>query len=161
MLSPMKACGLPRNSDTSIWSSEMPGCWVRPAMRLSESPGRTRYCEPSSAGAVAAGRGKALAVARGGGAGRVTGAGAAALGAGAAAGAAAITGAVAGAGAAATLGGSNSIVYSRTRRPLDQLASTITSTKGSNTARVLVTRRKVRPSGRRTTCTWADGSTAL
>ena len=42
MFSPAKACGLPRNSETSIWSSEMPGCSVRCAMRLSESPDLTR-----------------------------------------------------------------------------------------------------------------------
>ncbi len=81
-----------------------------------------------------------------------------------AAGAAEITGAT-GAGAAAmlraTVGGSSSNVYSRTRRPLDQLISRITSTKGSSTARSLVTRRKERPSVRRISCTVVPGSTAL
>ena len=53
----MKACGLARNSDTSIWSSETPWRWVRPAMRDSESPERTRYSSPldGAAGAVLAG----------------------------------------------------------------------------------------------------------
>src|SRR6476659_8918523 len=43
MLLLMKACGLVRNSATSIWSSETPGRCVFDAMRDSESPGRTRY----------------------------------------------------------------------------------------------------------------------
>jgi hypothetical protein len=83
-------------------------------------------------------------------------------GAGDGSGAGAITGAVAGGAASArALGGSNSIVYSRTSRPLDQVASTITSTNGSSTARSLLTRSTWRPSGRRTICTLVDGSTAL
>ena len=42
MLLAMNACGLPRHSATSIWSSETPERCVRPAMRDKESPGRTR-----------------------------------------------------------------------------------------------------------------------
>ena len=56
--------------------------------------------------------------------------------------------------ASARPGGSNSSVYSRTSRPEAQVASMMTSTKGSSTARSLVTRSTGRPSGRRTTCTW-------
>ena len=188
MLLPTKACGLPRNSDTSIWSSEMPGRCVRPAMRDSESPGRTRTSS-SLVGAAPAtgGRGASMGAARGvvrAGAGERAGDGAVAIGAGSGAagaaigagtfagafagtfadeGAAAITGAADGAGACAVraLGGSNNIVYSRTSRPLDQVASMITSTKGSSTARSLVMRTTERPSARLTICTCAEGSTAL
>ena len=171
MLSPTKACGLARNSDTSIWSSETPWRCVRPAMRDSESPERTRYSSPldgpdGAAGAVVAG-----VLMRTGGGGRdargaAIGAGAAATGGGASeagAGAGVITGAVAGGAACAWRepGGSNSIVYSRTRRPLDHVASTMTSMKGSSTARSLVTRSTLRPSARRAICTCVDGSTAL
>ena len=174
MLSPMNASGLPRNSETSIWSSDTPLRSVREAMALSESPRRTRYSSPDAwtvLAAAGAGTGAADlagtgagAVARGAGAVRgaaATGAGAGARVAGA--GAAEATGAVVGEGAAATrvLGGSNSIVYSRTKRPDDQVASTITSTKGSSTARSLVTRRKGRPSARRSSVTFAPDSTAL
>ena len=70
----------------------------------------------------------------------------------------------AGAGAAAVrvlLGGSSSKVYSRTRRPLDQVISRMTSTNGSCTTRSLVRRRNVRPSARRETDTWVLCSTAL
>ena len=42
MLLSMKACGLPRYSDTSIWSSDTPERWVREAMRDNESPALTR-----------------------------------------------------------------------------------------------------------------------
>ena len=170
MFSPAKACGLARNSDTSIWSSETPGRWMRPAMRDRESPGRTRMSSPPAAAAGAAVAGAATR-----GAGSVTGRAArgegagtgvaAAGGAGKAAstlGAGEITGAAAGgaAGVARAVGGSNSIVYSRTSRPLDQVASTITSTKGSSTARSLVTRSTERPL-RLTSCTEVEGSTAL
>ena len=177
MLSPTNACGLARNNDTSIWSSETPWRCVRPAMRDSESPDLTRYSSPlvgadgaeGADGAVVAG-----VMTRTGGAGRDArgaagddeGAGAAATGGGASAGrgAGVITGAVAGADGAWAWrepGGSNNIVYSRTSRPLDQVASTITSTKGSSTARSLVTRSTLRPSARRAICTWVDVSTAL
>ena len=54
---------------------------------------------------------------------------------------------VAGAGARAIVGGSTNRVYSRTSRPLAQVSSRITSTKGSCTARSLLRRRYGRPSG--------------
>ncbi|MFN9746708.1 MAG: hypothetical protein ACK57B_13795 [Betaproteobacteria bacterium] len=72
------------------------------------------------------------------------------------------TGAVSAAGAAAgrACGGSNSIVYSRTSRPLAQVASTIRSTKGSSTARSLRTCSTCRLP-RCTSCTVVPGSVAL
>ena len=177
MFWPTKACGLPRNNDTSIWSSEIPGRWARAAMRLSESPERTRTSSPPVAAADGAAGAAPATGGRGGsiGAGREGRDGAAAIGAGAGEGAAAgallafgagagvMTGAAVAAGACAVrvLGGSNSMVYSRTRRPLAQVASTITSTKGSSTARSLVIRSTERPSARLTTTTCAEGSTAL
>jgi hypothetical protein len=39
MLSSTKACGLLRNSETSIWSSETPGSFLAVAIELSVSPG--------------------------------------------------------------------------------------------------------------------------
>jgi hypothetical protein len=175
MLSPTKASGLVRNSETSIWSRDTPEGAVRPAMRDSESPRATRTVSPpaDAGAALAAGRAGCGA---GAAAARVDGArGAAAMGAGTAAGAAGggasgtvlpgagvSTGAVSAGGVAAgrDCGGSNSIVYSRTRRPLAQVASTIRSTKGSSTARSVVTRSTWRPL-RCTSCTLADGSAAL
>ena len=122
----------------------MPARCVRVAIRESESPARTRY---SSADAVAdflasATRGGNGAAATGFGiagflsAGRATIAGGSEAGPGlgdAIAGAAGAAGAT-GTGAAAIarlLGGSNNKVYSRTRRPVDQVSSKITSTNGS------------------------------
>ncbi len=168
MLLPTKASGLPRNSATSIWSSDTLGGCTDLAMRLSESPGRTWYLSPAAAAVAAAGAAGGAATALGAGAGasgrgaaRRSGLGAGAatagggaawatrgvgcIGAGGGTGAAEMAGATLGAGAAAMLrgvpGGSSSIVYSRTRRPLAQFISRITSTKGSTTARSLVTRR--------------------
>ena len=73
------------------------------------------------------------------------------------------TAAVTGAGGAAraVVGGSNSIVYSRTRRPVGQLSSRMTSMNGSCTPRSLVIFRNGRPSGRRRSSTWVPGKTAL
>src|SRR4051812_45782359 len=97
MLLSMKACGLPRYSDTSIWSSDTPGRCVRPAMRDSVSPLRTRYSStPDGAGCDGA---SAVVVALGGTARRSPGAG---FGAGV--GPAAAAGAGLGAGVAATGG---------------------------------------------------------
>ena len=83
--------------------------------------------------------------------------------AGAGAGAAEITG-DAGAGAGVTAvrvdGGSSSIVYSRTRRPLAQVNSRMTSTKGSCTTRSLDTRRYGRPSARLASVITVPGRTA-
>ena len=159
MLSPTNASGLPRNKDTSIWSSDTPWRCVRAATPLSESPRRTRYSSaiaaagaPATAGAVGA------CATRGGGAvvlgtAATAGAGDGAVGVktgeadgeadGKAAGAAVANGAVTAAGAAATRaeGGSNNIVYSRTKRPDVHVASTITSIKGSSTAPLLLTRK--------------------
>ena len=149
MLLSMKACGLPRYSDTSIWSSETPCRCVRAAIFDSESPGLTLYSSApvgaaTSAG-LAAGRGsrEAAASARGvAGAGTGRPAEAARGGTGAADDiVGAVVAAGAGAGARAVAGGSNSIVYSRTNRPVDQLTSRITSTKGSCTPRLLVSLR--------------------
>ena len=125
----------------------MPARWVRVAIRESESPARTRYSSADAAadflgsatrggsGAAATGLGMAGFLS----AGRATVAGGSKAGfavgdaiAGAA-GAARAAGA-AGTGAAAIarlLGGSNNKVYSRTRRPVDQVNSKITSTNGS------------------------------
>jgi hypothetical protein len=130
-----------------------------PAMRDSVSPRATRTSPPLSALAAAAGAGRGDAA--GGDAGRGAGArGAAASGAGAAAGAAGggasglvsagagvITGEAAGGALGRSCGGSNSMVYSRTSRPLAQVASTMRSTKGSSTARSLRTCSTWRPSG--------------
>ena len=58
-------------------------------------------------------------------------------------------------------GGSNSNVYSRTRRPVDHDNSRITSTKGSWTTRSLVRRRKGRPSGRLSSAACVVGNTLL
>ena len=71
MLSPMKALGLARNSATSIWSSETPGRWVRPAIFDSVSPDCTRYSStPAPAvralGGLVGGRGAEAARALGG-----------------------------------------------------------------------------------------------
>ena len=57
-------------------------------------------------------------------------------------------------------GGSSISVYSRTRRPPDQVSSRMTSTKGSCTARSLLTRSTGRPS-RRASCTCVPVSTGL
>ena len=162
MLLSMKACGLPRNSETSIWSSDTPERCVCDAMRDKVSPERTRYSStPGDAGfattsdgadvgllgaglrsaVLGAGAGAAAGAgegsAAGGGAAATEGAGAGA-GAGAGGGGAVAIGAVEGAGARATVGGSNSKVYSRTSRPVDQEISRITSTNGSCTGRSLV-----------------------
>src|SRR5688572_22719861 len=49
MLLLMNASGLAWYSEASIWSSDTPARCVRPAMRDSESPGRTSYLsEPGS-----------------------------------------------------------------------------------------------------------------
>src|SRR5688572_16759798 len=145
-------------------------------MRYSVSPSLTLYSpSPLGAPAGATGDGRCAVVVRGAGAGRAVGAtcggvGAAAvapwLGPGAvccgageicgAAGACAIAG-----GATRDCGGSSNSVYSRTKRPEDQVSSRITSTNGSCTARSLVTRRYGRPSARRASVTLADGNTAL
>jgi hypothetical protein len=179
MLPSMKASGLLRNRPTSIWSSEMPLTWVRAATLDSESPARTRYSDAAATGGRA-GAGVGTGAAAGG---RATASGAgteaapmrgrAVVTAGAGAGTASLDACVPGAGAAATaggavmtgaglgrLGGSNSNVYSRTSRPLDQVSSRMTSTKGSCTARSLLTRSTVRPPCR-ATCTWAEVSTGL
>ena len=119
----------------------MPARCVRVAIRESESPARTRY---SSADAAADFLGSAT---RGGNGAAATGfdiagflsAGRATIARGSEAGPGlgdAIAGAAgaAGTGAAAIarlLGGSNNKVYSRTRRPVDQVNSKITSTNGS------------------------------
>ena len=93
---------------------------------------------------------------------RALGAAAGAPGASAGAGEGDITASVAGGGAGArALGGSNSRVYSLTRRPLAQVASTITSTNGSSTTRSLVTRNTERPPARVINCTLAEGNTGL
>ena len=178
MLSAMKALGLPLNSETSIWSREMPGRCARLATALKESPRRTLYSSPDSAACGAAVTGRAAAGLGAAGARMGAGADGRAIGAllamggggggdgdaeGDGKGAGVATAEVTGAGAAATreAGGSNNIVYSRTRRPEAQVASRITSTKGSSTARSLDTRTKARPSGRRSTVTTAEGSTGL
>ena len=118
-----------------------------------------RGCRRGAAAAGAAGGAPAAGAARGAGrcgcggrrGRRRDGAGAAARRRPHGAGAGAMTGAAAGAAACARAcaGGSNSSVYSRTRRPVAQLTSRITSTKGSSTARSLVTRSYGRPSARR------------
>src|SRR5205085_5067798 len=158
MLFSMKACGLPRYSETSIWSSDTPERCVRPAMRDSVSPGRTRYSSGLDGSGWAGVSAVAVAVpfdgpgrrsaGLGDAAGPVVGAGAgvtAATGGGAGEGSGVITGAVDGPGtgdvARLRVGGSNSSVYSRTRRPVDHEPSRITPTKGSCTERSLVRRR--------------------
>src|SRR5512138_639335 len=144
-------------------------------MRYSVSPSRTLYSpEPVGSCAVAAGAVRTVprAAGRGAGAAACCGAigsvlidGALGAGVGVACGAADTCGDVGAAacagGATRDCGGSSSKVYSRTRRPEDQVSSRITSTNGSCTARSLCTRRYMRPSGRRATVTWVDGSTAL
>src|SRR5438034_6722300 len=139
MLLSMKACGLPRNSETSIWSSDTPERCVCDAMRDKVSPERTRYSSTpgdagfattsdgadvgllgaglrsavlgAGAGAAAAAAGAGPGSAAGGGAAATEGAGAGA-GAGAGGGGAVAIGAGEGAGARATVGGSNSKVDS-------------------------------------------------
>ena len=66
-----------------------------------------------------------------------------------------------GAAARTAVGGSNSKVYSRTRRPVAHETSRITSTKGSCTPRSLVRRTNWRPSGRRSSTALVLGSTGL
>ena len=178
MFCAMKASGLARNSDTSIWSSETPGRSVRPAMPDSVSPRRTSTssvlvaaCAGSDgrvaagaaargAGAGASARGAVGAGATGAAARGAAGSGRAAAGAGPGAGetCADVAGA---AGWARVTGGSNNIVYSRTSRPEDQLSSRIMSINGSWTGRSLVTLSTWRPSARFCSETWVPGSTAL
>src|ERR1700704_4163732 len=55
MLFSTKARGLPRYSDTSIWSSETPWRWVRPAIFDSVSPLRPWYSPADDGPGVAAG----------------------------------------------------------------------------------------------------------
>jgi len=150
MLSPMKACGLARYSETSIWSSETPGRCTREAIPYSVSPRRTAY---SSTASAADGAGSLrLAWRRSAGAGDAAGAGARATGGAlgavvrgagdAAAGAPEdIAGGTWGAAAWRVTGGSSSSVYSRTSRPEAQDSSRITSTNGSWMTRSLWMRR--------------------
>ncbi len=65
------------------------------------------------------------------------------------------------AGARCAAGGSNSRVYSRTRRPVAQEISRMTSTKGSWTPRSLTRRTKRRPSGRFCSVARVVGRTGL
>jgi hypothetical protein len=90
----------------------------------------------------------------------VTGGCGAGLGAGAGAnfGAAEITGAE---GAGGIPGGSSNAVYSRDKRPADQVSSTSRSMKGSVTARVVAILRKGCPSGRFSTVRRAPASAEL
>ena len=116
---------------------------MRAAIFDSVSPGLTRYSSAPDGAGDGAAAGRLTRLGAGAGAAAVRGArGAGATGAD---GAAAIAGAAAGgrrrAGARAMVGGSNSSVYSRTRRPVDQEISRITSTNGSCTARSLLSRR--------------------
>ena len=170
MFSPMNASGLTRNSETSIWSSDTPDGCTRAAMRLRVSPRRTRTSSlpvvPGAAAGAAAVAGAGVACGRGGaGGGGDTGEVAAATGgAPAAVGAGEIDGgtaAVTGAWAVRLLGGSSSSVYSRTSRPVAQLASTMTSTKGSSSGRSLDSRRTLRPSGLCCSTTWAEVNAGL
>src|SRR4051812_372567 len=68
MLLSMNACGLPRNSETSIWSSDTPERCVREATRDSVSPGRTWYSSIEPFGAADAAGAAAVAGGRGAGA---------------------------------------------------------------------------------------------
>ena len=154
----MNASGLARNSATSIWSRETLAGLTAAAILLAVSPGltvtwRSPAVDGSSADDLAGDLVTALGVA--GAAAPFLGvavAGRTAIGMGST-GLLATGGLVAPDGAAVTLagvaagtlparrlGGSNSIVKSRTMRPDDQLASRIMSTKGSLTGLSLVKR---------------------
>ena len=184
MLLLMKACGLVRNNATSIWSSETPVAvsssrCARANLRDERGTRRRRSrptahsgCSASCGGlgardsaGAAAGEGAAATrrSARGAatGGGDIGAAGGASATAGAVERAAAAGTAGLGAGARAIVGGSNSSVYSRTRRPVAQEISRMTSTNGSCTPRSLVNRTNWRPSGRRCSVARVPGSTAL
>ncbi len=156
MLFWMKACGLAWNIATSICSSDTAGGSVRWAIAPSVSPRRTVTCPSAGAGANAAGASCDGAC----GAAGLGACGAAATGGAGAAGTAATAGG-AGGGAACSRGGSSSTVYWRTRRPVAQVSSSMTSTKGSWTARSPARRSTARPSGRRSSVTRVPGSTGL
>src|SRR6516225_306850 len=178
MLSSMKADGLLRYSETSIWSSDTPLGLLAAASEVSVSPGLTLTvdsppvaddgaCFSTAAGAAlgafglrAAGAGTGAGV----GASATCGAGAGAGAARGAGGAAVNTGAVAvvpGCAAVLRPGGSISSVYERVRWPVDHVKSTMTSTKGSWTTLSLVSTSTGRPSARRCSAMVAPESTEL
>ncbi len=143
MFSAMKACGLLRYNETSIWSSDTPGRCARDAIADSVSPRLTRYSSAVSLGvdrdgavslAIALGGAGARSATPGAGTGAAAVGGKAVLGAGGAetiGEVVAAAGGCAGGALAKAVGGSSNKVYSRTKRPVDQDNSRMTSMNGS------------------------------